>query len=207
MRNFILFIIILFSASAKADYNSVLVSFTIDTVKGGKLNGYANLAHAYIDSLSSDYLQTRLDNAEVKGYLNYYKTKFIYKYSNFPDDQTNFYHLTEAAAIPLKNVKSITITSAINWGYGTWLQNDINKSDLAWMNERPVDKFSIDGYLCSYDLIIHKKSQKIDRIIKELRAFTDGYDGEPDDAYDEKVFSIIKKLLNQKAIVITNCTC
>lgn len=164
---------VLFSFSAKAEYNGYHISFTIEKVNGQKIKGYAYIAAAYLnlDSLqNTKYLKKALDQDRQEDWadrksLTYYKSRIVYNYTSVFDQQSSHeYYLTEEATLGYKSIKKITVDDMIDWSYLSGM-TVLKTSDLTWLDSKPAKSYALSAFLCDYQLFVHENNKKIDTII------------------------------------------
>lgn len=182
MKNIlVVFFTILFSISARAEYNGYHISFTIENVNGQESKGYVYVASAYLkmDSLqSTEYLKRALDqsdrdeNWENRKALTYYKERIIYHYKPVNDrygsQESYEYHLIGITKMSFNSIKKITIDEMIDWSYTTWLSILQKSSDLSWLKSKPMKSYFFTSFLCEYQVFVHEKNDAIDRLINKL---------------------------------------
>lgn len=185
MKNIlILFFTVLFSISAKADYNGYHITFTIENISGQKSKGYVYVTYLKMDSLqNTEYLKRALDqsiqdeNWENRNTLTYYKERIIYNYipAYIPveeqldnTEQSYEYYLTRKTKMLFSSIKKITIDEMINWSYAIGMSVLKESSDLSWLKEKPIKSYFFNSYLCEFQIFTHEKNDRIDEHINRL---------------------------------------
>lgn len=214
MKTLLLFaFIFLFLFPLKAEYNSYHIEITIETTAGKKLKGFVYKTDGFIEGDSiynPGYLLGALswDFYGPTDSIRYFKNRFEYKYSFDGTVEERIYALVNPAVIPVSSVVAISIDTVINFSYLLNISNYTSAKDTNWMKKPPVNKVAHDGYLCSYQIYMHKETKKTQAILKELEAYDKKYkDAKDTDHSDEELSKIIHKLNGEKVIVISFCSC
>ena len=107
-------------------------------------------------------------------------------------------------SIAVSEVKNIKILEIIDQGYLVRLNVMGPVEDDKWMKGEPVQFVRGTAVLCDWQIYIHEKTSKTEKVLTELDLKEEGYFYGDDD--DEKV-RIISKLKGEKVVVIRFCSC
>ena len=237
-RTLIILAIIFVSISAQAEcyWRDFHIKCMIETTDGKITNGYLVVSSCDFDILNIDGYVFWNDDEGLKRILNqkqhwwngvfkdtlkYYQSRKIYEYGD-----SIAYYLNKKN-ITLENIKTITVEEL--WSKASYIRisNELQLSDSTWIKKEPIKKvefWSEWGFICSHQIFIHAKSEKVDKIIRQLelkwKEIKD-IDKCQEEAENEEVvwefrakkedkgdemWNIIKKLKGEKVVVISECT-
>ncbi|HZH69912.1 MAG TPA: hypothetical protein VFD80_05645 [Flavobacteriaceae bacterium] len=182
MKNLVtLYILILFSVPAKAEYESYQITLTIEKKNGQKYEGYVHIPTVYlkIDSIQNPaYLKRALNwhnGWENEDYLTYFKErlKYEYKYAPVKTEQlrliSHAYYLTNKTKIPLDSIKSITVDDIFDWNYAANILVLDESPDLTWLKSEPITTYFVSSLMCEeIQIFVHQKNDTIDKLINKF---------------------------------------
>lgn len=219
---FLLLTIILLSTTVRADYEGYHFQIELETINGKNEIGFIYLISIDLDSDSlnnTDYINALLKQNWKEENQNknlvYFKERVNYEYREVGDslgEKMLIYSLFDEQTILSKEIKSITFIDLLYIPYSIGITNPISLSDTIWMNKEPLSSYHFSGYNCNYQVFIHKNSETLETIIKDLKTkqveineadidYIEGY------AIDQQLWQIIEELFKEKVIIIGECTC
>lgn len=234
----IIILFILLSPKSYGEYNGWFIKFEIETTSNTVIIGHVYIASAYFneDSTNSNsYLLKRFDLLDYNsnGNIHFYKNLLKYECAPYDSINPNFvYTILNEDSIPTNQVRNISVSKMISFGYLTSIGSNHDMKDTTWMKTPPVQLESAGGYFCDWQIFVHDKNEETDRIINEVNTlklkFTAelqeleeelGYlNGEEYERAKEKIQKkeesmdgqfpkIIGKFNGLKVVVITFCSC
>ena len=212
MKNLILILVLLIPLYTKAEYNEWNFKIDIKTVEGKELIGYGRTINEALttDSLeNTNYLINNLTDERDSLYVYLNRIVYITTFE-VGQMQSTEYVLLNRIAIASKSIHRLKISE---WKMGSTLsniENNITLSDTSWIYHKPVTVEHIYGNSCKYNIFIHKKSKKLDSIIKEFKevAKKHGKDKDPINVQEIREYQeLIRKMKGLKVVVISFCTC
>lgn len=218
MRRILVIVMVFgFIHAVKAEYNGYHLSVIFEQNDGSKILGYMYIASQYLNPdliQNTGYLKKQFlfISGLENGSIIYYKNRISYKYDGNNGKQSEIFKLIGETELELIRIKEIKIIEKFDFGYLMGISNNLTLKDLSWLKTNPIEKFTAGGYLCSYEIFVHKKTPKISEVEEELeskmREWTDiELDYENGDKFDNEITKIINKLNGEKVVVITFCSC
>lgn len=238
MKNKILVILFLvFGVNAlKAEYNGWYIQFEITTKANTSIVGWTYVAEAYFnkDSIhNSNYLIERFDvlDHQKQGTINFYHHLLTYRFKSFAGDDEKIYTLIEEDSIPVNEIKSMQVLKMHEFWY---LQGVVSKhqiSDTTWMKSPVLERITVGGELCTWDIFVHQKSEAVEKLKAALSIIENKYtqkiealeeeldyaegdheklEDEIDNLLEQKEDDIFKKIKNfelKKTVIISFCSC
>ena len=221
MRKIIIILAIIFvtvSAQAECYYRDFHIKCTIETIDGKITNGYLIVSMCNLPNLSIYESLLWSDNMEelkkalnqvqqwwkeaLKDTLEYYQDRKIYEHYSIA------YHLNKKN-ISLENIKTIMVEELWSVASYEWISSELQSSDTTWVKKEPIKKVEFEsewGFICSHRIFIHAKSEKTDKIIRQLELkWKEIEETENIDKSDE-MWKIIEQLQGEKVVVISECT-
>ena len=230
MRRIVTILVIIFvsiSAQAECYWSNYHIKCMIETTDGKIINGYliepmCNFLNLNIDEvlLWSDNMEDlkktinqkqqwwkemMKDNEFItnnKDTLRYYQDKIIYEYG----DSIACY-FNKKNILP-ENIKTITVEELWRKRVWTWISNELQPNDTIWIKKEPIKKvefLSESGFKCSHQIFIHAKSEKVDKIIRQLELKWKEIEETEDVDKSYEILKIIKQLSGEKVVVISEC--
>ena len=212
------------------EYHTVeirLKNGTIDT-------GYFYVADAYFDRDSiefSEYLIERL----VRSYnyesdsIRYYEHLINYDYHSVQGDYNGTeYSLISPVIIDRDAVEEVQIIQSIRSSYLQNIGSSHAIEDTLWMQQPPQSSFSISGNLCYWQVFVHKESESVESLkkeieqaakamntrLRELEQEVEDYPSRENEArlneFEYNMDQQLSELINKfegKVVIIAECTC
>lgn len=215
-----------------AEYTGVHVKFQITFKDSTSFIGYKFIPHG---SNSIDYKEQLEINPE-----SLLLDKFTYEsgeygcYSGrlaYPYEESFVYKLINPVDIDTHAIQEVKILDLVIASYAVQIIGDYYSSDQAWMDSKPINRYSSYDEMCIYDIFIHKNDSisreielALEQVIKEYDAKITENELEwntinnDDDFYQEKIKEIqeerntkILEIINNneelKTVIVSTCTC
>ncbi len=175
----ILFLAMLFSFAATAEYNGDFFYFTLQLKDGEKRSGHVYLADIAHQAKAVDY-QSYLENnfalllrnqyADGKGTYAYYLDRIRYDVKD--DEGTfSFFTLSNKVAIELSTIQSLQIHERKAQSYAVNIYHEHQLADTVWMRTPVQEKFAVGAHFCDYRIYLHEKTAATDRWITQLKNY------------------------------------
>ncbi len=219
-----------FSSSLRAEYTAHRLQLKIITTEKEYI-GYVEIPHLNFE-LTNDlsYLKIRLPHKEnpdgsFTDSIYFYETRVDYKRKDLSNNTGSAYATTILINPILLHTDSIIAIEIINkekYFYGTAIISNVHISDTTWLKESPKKEILIEGFICGYEIFIHKSSLEADSIINKMIEIRSRYLSEFEELTDEnknggyvgddmdaelriEINKLIK--LSLKIVVIESCMC
>jgi hypothetical protein len=216
----ILLLLMFFNFQLKADYNGFHFTFEIKTNDGKILKAYNYVAEYYWnnDSLSNQqYLLRSLgyQSGISDDTFYYFSNRLTYDYQN-PEDSTGdryqVYQLIDQAKILKREIHEIKVIDQFEFTYTLNIYNELDVSDLKWMQKEPKKRLRYSVYLCDFLICVHEESKKVDTILHSLSMLEEKYKAEEDNGdalekYQEGFEELLKTLEGEKVVIVAGCGC
>lgn len=175
-----------------------------------------------------DLLDDQEDDYLVYG-LNLIAYHFYYPESNEPN---TVYTLIDTQRVKLSTLTDVKIQSWFHYSYLTSVSNINSTADTLWAYTKPVKAANFSGYFCSWNIYVHEASARVDGILAELQkheevirnleqtlnmlnaqgeseAKTDAENemNAMEETIDETLGLLIKKLMGERVVVVSFCSC
>lgn len=206
------------------------IQVVIETKSGEKISSWLD----YEIRISMDEIDSVKDERYLKRYfmskgntdststdsLPYYKYRIHYSLDTFNDHgqqiQYESYMKLDWRNLSYRDIRNISVLQVEDvrkkWDdtsrivYTMYIENQISASDTIWMKKKPVQKFTFNGYQCSFYLIIHERNSKTDDVVKKLKAL-ELLPGKDLDK-DNKMLKLIQAIKGLKVIgLVPPCFC
>ena len=241
MKKTVIILAIIFasiSVQAECYWSNFHIKCMIETTDGKITNGCLIVSLCNFDNLDIDEVLLWSDNMEdlkkiinqkqqwwkevFKDTLRYYSDRIIYEYGDSIADYFNRKNILS------ENIKTITIQELWSAASHRWISSELQLSDTTWIKKEPIKKveFWSESWslICSYQIFIHEKSEKVDKIIRQLeikmkeiedinkRQKEEENEENEMEFYNDKndisneMLEIIKQLKGEKVVVISECT-
>ena len=236
------------STQAECYWSNFHIKCMIETTDGKIINGYLKESMCNFLNLNIDEVLLWSDNDNIedlkktlnqkqqwwkeivkdngfftneKDTLRYYQDRIIYEYG---DSIAYYFNIKN---IPIENIKTITVEKLKREASYEWISSELQLSDTTWMKKEPIKKVEFGaewGFICSYRIFIHAKSEKVDKIVrqlelkwKEIKDIDKRQEEAENDEMERKLYGqkldkgdemwkIIKQLKGEKVVVISECT-
>ncbi|MFK8101752.1 MAG: hypothetical protein AB8G15_04490 [Saprospiraceae bacterium] len=175
----ILFLAMLFSFAATAEYNGDFFYFTLNLKDGGKRSGHVYLSDISYQAKGMDYqrylesnigLFLRNPYEDGKGKHAYYLDRIRYDV-NDEEETFSFFTLLNKVTIELSTIQSLQIHERKGQSYAVNIYHEHRLSDTVWMRTPVLEKFSVGAHFCDYRIYLHEKNAATDRWITQLKNF------------------------------------
>jgi hypothetical protein len=216
----VLLFFLLLGLHAKAEYSGFYFTFEIKTNDGKILKAFSYVAEYYWnnDSLSNQqYLLRSLgyQSGISDDTFYYFSNRLTYDYEN-PEDSTGeryqVYQLIDQAKILKREIQEIKIIDQFEFTYTLNIYNQLDISDLKWMQKEPKKRVRYGVYLCDFLICVHEESNKVKSALRLLSGLEEKYKLDEDNSdalekYQEEFEKILKTLENEKVVIVAGCSC
>ena len=216
----VLLFLLLLCLQAKAEYSGFYFTFEIETNDGKIIKAYSYVAEYYWnnDSLSNQqYLLRALGYQSGISDDTFYcfSNRLTYDYQN-PEDSTgeryHVYQLIDQAKILKREIQEIKVVDQFEFTYTLNIYNQLNASDLKWMQKEPKKRVRYGVYLCDFLICVHEESNKVKSALRLLSGLEEKYklDEENSDAlekYQEEFEKVLITLEGEKVVIVAGCGC
>ena len=235
---FLSLLLILIANHSTAEYGGWYIKFTLETTSNANITGHIYVASAYFDKDSINrphYVIEKFDQlTQIQNdTITFFRNRIAYNYIPYggPDTVTA-YTLVNEDLISVQSIRSIVIDEMIDFSYLVGIGSELSLRDQRWMKRAPVQSLGEGGYLCDWQIFIHKRTRQTDRVVEELNAFNDAYnarveelnerlkhvDGQEyidaeeelkslEESIDSAKRDMIKKFNKMKVVVVVFCSC
>ena len=238
MKKYLSLLILVFGffQTAFAEYNGSFIKFQMET-DSETIEGHIYVARAYFDldlKGDQDYLKGQFDIGDHNrdGVIHFCHRRLEYRFSW--EGSTEFdtiYGISDQDSIAVDLVKSIEVLEIIDQGYLVSLDimsaiEDIND----WTKSEPVQYVRDGATMCDWQIFIHKRSPKTEKVLAELEAYGKSYERrykkleeelshyqedenlkkkmeKLEEEGDKEKARIISRFKGEKVAIITFCSC
>jgi hypothetical protein len=200
----ILSLFILFTLPIFAEYGGFYLSIKIIDKNERTTKGFVYLQSEIVNlqENTNHFLENALKVRREKLYFNFYSNLIEYFYKeNLDPKEKKAYLLINPSKILKTEIKNIEIESSIYHPYSISILNQLKLEDINWISKEPISALSLSSENCSYSIFIHKNSNKLKKIIKNINSTNNFF-------YNEKeIKDILDNFDNEKIVIISECSC
>ena len=216
----VLLFFLLLGLQAKAEYSGFYFTFEIITNDGKIIKAFSYVAEYYWnnDSLSNQqYLLRSLgyQSGISDDTFYYFSNRLTYDYQN-PEDSTGeryqVYQLIDQTKLHKREIREIKVVDQFEFTYTLNIYNQLDVSDLKWMQKEPKKRVRYGVYLCDFLICVHEESNKVKSALRLFSELEEKYklDEENSDAlekYQEEFEKVLITLEGEKVVIVAGCGC
>ena len=216
----VLLFFLLLGLQAKAEYSGFYFTFEIITNDGKIIKAFSYVAEYYWNNESLNNQQYLLRSLGYQSGISddtfyYFSNRLTYDYQN-PEDSTGeryqVYQLIDQTKLHKREIREIKVVDQFEFTYTLNIYNQLDVSDLKWMQKEPKKRVRYGVYLCDFLICVHEESNKVKSALRLFSELEEKYklDEENSDAlekYQEEFEKVLITLEGEKVVIVAGCGC
>ncbi|KAB2814101.1 hypothetical protein [Phaeocystidibacter luteus] len=232
MKSVAVLFALLFSILVRAEYNSTIFEFELNT-KAGVVSAYINTTAGIPEDKMDEprWLTYYLDPRPNQEYFHFHKE--LVEYTHVPWMDT-LYLLVVEDSIHIDSIQSFSIANTIDWSYlwGDQILSEVDADDLDWLYSPPTRTATLSAELCEYSIQSHASNEGIENFWTEFEKLSALYDSKYERLHQKMVEAdhsqtdainremqrleeqtsvhleiLLSEYIGLKIVVITFCSC